>query len=350
MRVLRLEPGLSASDRGYMHGESYADEIQELAEIRTSLISKAWDGAAASYIRGRAEPHLPVLREYDDDLYREFKGIAEGARVSEEDLLILNHYTDLRDLWSKDTLMEEGCSILHVRHGDEVLLAQTWDMHATAEPFVMMLFLPDENVWVLTITGCLALCGLSSTGLGVAINNLVMADAKVGVSWPTMVRKMLRSGDVAGAERALHASPTASGHHYAMVDPNQSRAWESSGSHEVMVYDGSTSPYVHTNHCLDSKMESMSRISPASTTRHRYAQAERLLAENPTPDAKELWEMMACRDDFPNSLFTDRSSPSEPHGVSTCARILMDCKNGKVWARAGASKDQTPLEFGWDGQ
>lgn len=348
MKVLRLDRGLSARERGRVHGESYAQEIKELSAIRIHLIGQAWQGATVETVLEKADWHLPVLQSYDSDLYAEFQGIAEGAGVTERELLVLNHYTDLRDLGNAERPLEEGCSILHARYGEEVLLAQTWDMHATAEPYVLMLYLPDEGVWALTITGCLALCGLAKTGLAVAINNLVMGDALVGVSWPTLVRKMLRAGSVPEAEKVLRESPVGSGHHYALVDPQSSRAWETSGSAEALVYDGQASTYVHTNHCLDRRMAELSEISPTSTTHDRYAQAEELLGQNPAPSAMELWEMMACRINFPNSLFTDRTTPANPHGISTCARVLMDCQRREIWGRAGRDSDQTPLRFEFD--
>ena len=71
MKILRLESGLSAVERGWVHGETFKDDVQELAEIRTELISAAWGGASSKRILSLAEEHLPVLREYDADLYGE---------------------------------------------------------------------------------------------------------------------------------------------------------------------------------------------------------------------------------------------------------------------------------------
>ena len=348
MKELRLEKGLTAAQRGEVHGETFRSDIRELAKIRTELIQKAWEHSEPDVVLEKARAHIPLLESYDADLFAEFDGIARASGLTHESLLVLNHYTDLRDLGLAATALEEGCSILHARHDDEVLLAQTWDMHGTAEPFVMMLYLPDEEVWTLTITGCLALCGLSKTGLAVAINNLVMSDAKVGVSWPTLVRKMLRAESVSGARQVLQDAPVGSGHHYALVDAQSSEAWEISGTAGSQVYDGSTSPYIHTNHCLAPKLDELSRISPTSTTHYRFNQAEVLLKANPKPNSIQLWEMMACRDDFPRSLFTDRSTPENPHGVATCARVIFDCVRGEIWARAAKDEDQSPIKYGFD--
>lgn len=335
MRELRLPPGLSARERGRVHGETFRDDIAALAEIRTSLIALAWLQEGPDQVRERARQHLPLLREYDADLYEEFQGIAEGANLSETDLLILNHYTDLRDLSPVTEALEEGCTILHVRHDDEALIGQTWDMHATAGPYVMMMYLPDEEVWVQTVTGCMALCGMNSRGLAVAINNLVMGDARVGVSWPTLVRRMLRDPNVVKAEETLVSTRVGSGHHYLLCDRELSVAWEISGSQSAVTFHGSKGVYVHANHCLDAGMSAISQISATSTTNERQRQAEDLLEATPRPTPAELWEMLGCRVNFPYSLFTDRRTPDNPHGVATCAKVLMDVKRGEIWARSG---------------
>lgn len=348
MRELRIPPGLSARDRGRVHGETFRDDIQALTEIRTFLIAQAWLQEGPEKVRERAAEHLPLLAEYDADLYQEFQGIAEAANLTEPDLLILNHYTDLRDLGLAKAAMEEGCTILHTRYDDEVLIGQTWDMHATAGPYVIMVYFPDEGVWVQTVTGCLALCGLNRNGLAVAINNLVMGDARIGVSWPTLVRKMLRGPNVLQAEETLVTTRVGSGHHYLLADPELSVAWEISGSESAVVYHGSKGVYIHANHCLDDKMKAISQISPASTTAQRQCQAEGLLHDNPRPTPDELWEMMACRVNFPYSLFTDRRTPDNPHGVATCARVLMDCKRREIWARSGFEEEQTQLVYSFN--
>ena len=90
MKELRLERGLSALERGRVHGETCARDIQDLAAIRTDLIRKAWDAKDATLVRERAKMHIPILADYDQDLYQEFQGVAQGSGLSETDLLILN--------------------------------------------------------------------------------------------------------------------------------------------------------------------------------------------------------------------------------------------------------------------
>lgn len=150
---------------------------------------------------------------------------------------------------------------------------------------------------------------------------------------------MLRDDTVLKAEETLVSTTVGSGHHYLLSDPTLSVAWEISGSRSAVVFHGDRGVYVHANHCLDALMEEISEISPTSTTNERQAQAEELLAQNPRPTVRQLWEMLGCRINFPYSLFTDRSTPENPHGVATCAKVVMDCKRGQIWARSGFEPD-----------
>ena len=75
------------------------------------------------------------------------------------------------------------------------ILAQTWDMHATAIPYVMVLRVPESDdgpaATLLTVTGCLGMAGMNARASAIAINNLYSTDATLGVVWPAMVRRAL---------------------------------------------------------------------------------------------------------------------------------------------------------------
>jgi hypothetical protein len=111
---------------------------------------------------GRAKRTCRCSSATHQALYEELLGIAEGAIVSPEEIVVANHYTDLRDLdpdpanWrlapTQDAddgasarsreLGGDGCSMFFARTPTGRILAQTWDMHATAIPYVMVLGVP----------------------------------------------------------------------------------------------------------------------------------------------------------------------------------------------------------------
>ncbi len=332
MRVLELSPGHSPRQWGQAHGESFAKEIAELAEIRLELIRVNWEVETFDPILETARRHLPVLEDFDRDLWDELHGISQGSRVDPARIVVLNHYTDLRDLKPKES-PEEGCSVVYSRSQKGTFLGQTWDMHASSEPYVMMLKVPEPEMWVLTITGCLALCGMTSNGLGVCINNLLSLDAQVGVVWPALVRKMLAAGSPQAAHQLLLQAPVGSGHHYLVADKSQVFGVETSGIHRKTVYRGEQPFYYHTNHCLDEAVAASSQVSPTSTTHLRYSKLEQLFTE--PADFDQLWNLLGSKDGYPKSLFTNLATANNPHAMFTCARILMDLEKRRLMALPG---------------
>ena len=168
MRVLDLPAGKSPREWGRIHGESFRGEIKALAAIRVYLCTKVGGFRGHDQVVAAAKAHLPILERYHKPLYEELLGIAEGAIVSPEEIVVANHYTDLRDLdpdpekWrmaptqdspestsvtaaGAESLGGDGCSMFYKPTPGGHVLAQTWDMHATAIPYVMVLGVPENE-------------------------------------------------------------------------------------------------------------------------------------------------------------------------------------------------------------
>jgi isopenicillin-N N-acyltransferase-like protein len=208
-----------------MHGESFRSEVKTLAAIRIFLCTQIGGFRTGEQVLVAARAHLPVLERYDASLYAELLGIAEGASVTPEEIVVANHYTDLRDLdadakaWKPAPTHDDpsaraagqgapglggdGCSVIWAESPTGRVLAQTWDMHATAIPYVMMLHVPASTdgpeAWVFTLTGCLGMTGMSTARVAIGINNLNSNDATLGVVWPAMVRRALHQPTAAAA-------------------------------------------------------------------------------------------------------------------------------------------------------
>jgi isopenicillin-N N-acyltransferase-like protein len=178
MRIFELPPA-SAREQGRAHGEAFRGEIGSLADIRIHLCARM-SGARPDQVLAMARHHVPVLEAFDRDLHDELTGIAEGAALDLASILVLNHYTDLRDLamgeGAPGVPPADGCSIVYAKTPEGPIAAQTWDMHASSIPYVMMLRVPEQGerpgAWVLSLTGCLGMAGVNQRGLAVLINNL----------------------------------------------------------------------------------------------------------------------------------------------------------------------------------
>ncbi len=366
MRTLDLRPGDSPRDWGRAHGESFREEIKLLAALRAHLSTTTGTFSRRDQVLEAAKAHLPVLERYDRALHEELCGIAEGAATTPEAIVVANHYTDLRDLdpdparWQPAPTRDQpgapagaraaeptgdGCSTVWAESPTGRILAQTWDMHATAIPFVMMLGVPESAAGpaarLLTVTGCLGMAGMSGARVAIAINNLYSTDATLGVVWPAIVRRALREPSAAAARDVIAGSPIGSGHHYFVGDRDGAFAIESSGRRRRQVFAGGPS-YCHTNHCLDGEVASHSTVPATSTTHERMRWLEADVARAPIRDLDDAWRRLGSVEGWPKSVCMNLATPEAPHAVATCGAIAMNVDTGELWAQQGMIHNVAP--------
>ncbi len=351
MKVFELPDGASPRDWGRAHGEAFAPMIAEIAEIRLGLVKTLGAFTTEAQILAVAAEHLPVLAEESPDLSEELLGIAEGSGVEPARIVVLNHYTDLRDIVpaAPDAPAEEDCSAVFARSAGGPLLGQTWDMHGSAEPYVMMLRVPARAevpaAWVFTITGCLGMTGMNAEGLAITINNLKSLDAKVGIVWPALVRRVLAERTAEEGRDVILKSPLGSGHHYLVAKGDTAYGIETSGHKEKVVYEGGASSYVHTNHCLDPEMAAVHRSTPESTTHIRYDWLTSSIAERAIESRRDMWQRLGSHDGYPRSVCAHLATPEAPHAVKTCGALVMDLSAKDLWAAAGCLDHARPEVF-----
>ena len=370
MRVLELPSGKSPREWGRIHGESFRGEIKALAAIRVYLCTKVGGFKTADQVLNAARAHLPVLERYHAGLSAELLGIAEGAGVSPEEIVVANHYTDLRDLdpdpatWvpapthdapevmgkhaGAEGLGGDGCSVFYARSPTGRIVAQTWDMHATAIPYVMVLRVPESAegpaATLLTVTGCLGMAGMNSARVGIGINNLFSTDATLGVVWPAVVRRALNETTAVAARDRIATSPIGSGHHYFVADRSDAFAIEASGTRRKVVFGGGAS-YCHTNHSLDPDVAARSKVPATSTTYDRMTWLEGDLGRAPVADLDDAWKRLGSDEGWPRSINTNMATPESPHGAATCGAIAMNLDSGELYAQQGFIHNVAPEKW-----
>jgi isopenicillin-N N-acyltransferase-like protein len=378
MRTLELPAGKLPREWGRIHGEMFRGEVRALAQLRVYLCTKVGGFASRDQVLAAAKAHLPVLERYSRPLYEELLGIAEGAIVSPEEIVVANHYTDLRDLdpdpekWrmaptrdSPETAAAttrgaggiggDGCSVIWAESPTGRILAQTWDMHATAIPYVMVLGVPESEdgpaARLLSVTGCLGMAGMNASRVGIAINNLFSTDATLGVVWPAMVRRALQEEHARAARDVILSSPIGSGHHYLVADRAGAYGIEASGTRRKVYYASdvalATEPasYCHTNHCLDGDIAARSKIPDTSTTHDRMNWLVGSLARARIQDLEDAWKRLGSEDGWPRSVCTNMATPESPHGAATCGAIAMNLDSGELWAQQGLVHNVAPEKW-----
>lgn len=336
----------SPKQRGQKHGENFREGISELIEIRRKLML-----AKSPHL----EPHLNSLaleqwnhtKNFSPSISEELAGICEGSNSSIEDIVILNNYTDFRDI----ELPEEGCSVLHAQHEGNVFCGQTWDMHQSAKKYVCTIQLPTEKetpgAIIFSLVGCVGMMGYNTSNILVGVNNINTRNAKTGILWPALVRQLLTYNTLDEVITNLKAAPVTSGHNYILSSKERGENWEVTPNSAECVsktINGQDGVIFHTNHCLGPetiKVEDKNSIS--STTHKRYELLEELCKNITSLD--DITSILKDHTNYPKSICSHFENGAQDPS-STCGGGTADFTNDqyKLW-RGCKEYDKNFVEY-----
>lgn len=345
IRRLRLEG--PPARRGTRHGAQFRHEIRHYATERLRLATNgSWAGrrVTLSDALALAEKMLPAHERFDGELFEEMANMAAAAGISQAEAIIAGGFTDFVDVvrgqGGTGLVEEDDCTaVLVPRHaGDGVAyLAQTWDMHASATPYVLLLELqPDggPRALVFTTTGCLGQIGMNDAGIAVGISNLSAMDGRVGVTWPFVVRKILAQRTLDDALACVFETELAGGRNFLLLDSNgKGYAVEAMPSCRVARLLADV-PLVHTNHCLDEQTQRFEAARPAdllASSEARLAMAQQLLAFRPVT-VERLVALMR----EPHAICR---RPEPPHFNESSGAAILCPERGDFWACWGIPAD-----------
>ncbi|MEM7030727.1 MAG: C45 family peptidase [Chloroflexota bacterium] len=356
-KIKLVEISGSPYEMGYTHGKRYPDEIRHFAEDRVALSSgDAWTGRSLSRdeVLALGEACLAEHQTYSPDLYAELQGMSDATGVSLRELVIVSGFTDFIDVVYNATVQEpkvdqqpyDNCTAFIVPDqqalGEQGFFGQTWDMHDTATPYVILLRCKPDNgpaSLVFTTIGCVGMIGMNEAGIAIGINNLLGADGQVGVTWPFVIRKALMQTDIEAALACITETKLAGAHNYLLFD-KAGRGYNieaMSTYHHVTSLNGEA--IAHTNHCLMPEAIARSRPRVAKSQAHseaRLHQACQLLGRSKvTPE-----DLMALTQ---ASEICTISKP--PMHVETCGAAIMRPKTGDFWAVWGLPTENNYEHF-----
>lgn len=244
-------------DLGRAHGECCGPMIRKYLEDRIALSGQEeWAGGSADrdLILETAEETLEFHERYAEELYAEMVAMADAAGITPAEAVVVGGFTDLVDAIRTKVgtaPVEDNCTA--VLNPAEGFFAQTWDMHASAGEFVMVLKLDPlvgPAAVVQTTAGCLGQMGLNEAGISIGINNLT-SWGKIGVTWPFVVRKALEQTDLDSAVETVVEADLAGGHNFMLMGPNGDAVNIEAMPNEHKIIRSSDAALVHSNHCLD---------------------------------------------------------------------------------------------------
>jgi isopenicillin-N N-acyltransferase-like protein len=322
----------AAEDMGATHGVQLGEQIRAYLSDRLDLAGDSyWSGREedADQILEMAAATLDHHEQFSSELYAEMEAMAANAGVTPAEAVVVGGFTDLIDLVraaGQPGIEEDDCTgVVDAENG---LVAQTWDMHASAGEYVYLFDIRPDNrlrAIVQSTAGCLGQIGINEAGIAIGINNLTSV-GRPGVTWPFVVRKVLEMSDLDDAVKVVLDANLAGGHNFMIMDANGvgCNIEAMPGDREVTRVDSGS--FVHTNHCLDAATRAeeglRSPLNEASSDR-RLEQGNAL--------ASNL-----------ESFFADPEisrGATTPHDVATCGAVVMRPvarTMDAVWGRPGS--------------
>lgn len=310
---------------GQFHGESFRRAIGELFTIRRELML-AKNPKLKPVLKPLALEQWEISKAFAPDIAEELEGIAQGAGLELADIVILNNYTDFRDI----TLIDEGCSTIGIKKDDLLLAGQTWDMHSSAKNYMCLIHPKARSdapeALILSLVGCVGLMGVNTHMASVGVNNINTQKARAGLIWPLLVRSLLKERTLGQMSSKLKGAPVTSGHNYIMADQNDVEHFEATPVTFAQIKWQHPHYVYHTNHCLAPETIAIEeRGTQSSTTHARYELLTKKLGE--IHDEADLIKLLQDHEGHPMSICSHFENGAQDPSM-TCGGGVINQKSG----------------------
>ena len=332
--IINYDKNKTPLEWGQAHGEEFKTAIKELIEIRRGLMFDKNPNITGQVLDDLAAEQWQATAHMNHDIHHELEGIRQGSDVSISDIVILNNYTDFRDI----QLPDEGCSVASISKDGAIFTGQTWDMHSSAKRFLSAINIPEKDGRpahvAFSIVGCVGMMGLNSNGQFIGVNNINTDKARAGVIWPALIRHCLEATDYRDLSDRLLSARVTSGHNYILASNAISECWEVTPTDQERtgrVLVAENSQLFHTNHCLGERIKQLETpLAMNSTTHIRYKLVEKKITD--VTDLDSLEQMFKDHENYPKSICSHFQSGAQDPS-STCGGGVFDMNKmfGKFW-------------------
>ncbi len=314
---------------GRQTGEATREKLRELVELVVSRVNVGrpgltpiTTGQAMDVARGA----FAYAEDYAPELVDEIRGIAEGANLSVEQVMLVNVRNQVA------AAIDGACTAVVVEpiasSSSAGIAGQNWDNDPEMDPYsIVLIRRPADGPAHVNFTqpGVIGYMGLNESGLGVLMNTLPAPSSGIGVPWYFIVRRMYRhaflNDVVKEAMRAKRAIPA----NAALITADGAADLEVTIDRVRVLRAGPANTLVHTNHCVHPELAHVNEQFPELIQSvPRLSRAERLLE---VPGGRlglsDLESLLSDHDDYPTSICRHPNDhPGDGHWTSVVSMIL----------------------------
>ena len=284
------------------------DNARELIENSYEILELTWEGTQI-----QAHKYIPFAQERYPQYVEEMLGIAEGADVSFDDLVVLNAMEGV----TMDALHLAKCTSLAI-NGElaadgHVLIAHNEDWSPEDEENVYLVHAQpkDEPAFLaMTYGGLLPNIGFNSAGIAQCCDTVYPTDSRIGIPRIFVSRAVLSARTPGEAIDHTLVPHRAAGYNHLLVHESGELYNVEVSARKFAILYGHENYIVHTNFYLDPTMQTVEyEPDELINTRVRYFRALRLLRQSDAHTIKTLEAIQCDHMNYPNSI----CNHLEPH-------------------------------------
>jgi isopenicillin-N N-acyltransferase-like protein len=309
----------------------HAEQVQHSIENAHGLIDQTYSSLELTWVGAKiqARKYLPFAEERYPQYIDEMQGIAKGANVSFDDVMVLN----AMEAVTMDALHLTRCTSLAVneeRTADgHVLLAHNEDWLPEDEDTVYVVSAKpkDEPPFLaMTYGGLLPNVGFNVHGIAQLIDSVYPNDSRIGIPRLVVARAVLASKRLSGALRRTLISHRAAGYNHLLADEHGELYSVEVSARKFDILYGMDGYMAHTNHYITPTMKGVENDpEELISSRVRYFRANRLLRQNSTHTIKTLQAIQKDHVNLPNSICNHNIAGIDPlDRESTISAMVID--------------------------
>jgi isopenicillin-N N-acyltransferase-like protein len=344
---------------GLAHGRTFASQIEYNLAFYKQYLGLSGQVPTAQLME-IARGFVPVIEEHFPEMVEEMDGIAKGAKLTLDEIVLINARTDILAIAETRIQREQvpACTALALFGEADgkpaVALGQNWDWDpALADAPVVLRLEPDGAPPLVTLTeaGMLAKIGFNHDRLGVCLNFLShVSDAppgRFGVPIHCLLRAVLTCRSIEQAVEVVAASPRCASANFLMAQ--HGAAGPAALDLELTpITVGALRPVgdslVHTNHFVSPTLAEGCTSGRGPSTMTRYAEAQVLagIAEQHESDPViRMEEVLVSRDGLPYPISRDQDADPS---ISSLAGVIMDLTRNRFILTDGPPHENPWIE------
>ncbi|GGC76379.1 acyl-CoA--6-aminopenicillanic acid acyl-transferase [Thalassobacillus devorans] len=331
----------SSFEIGFQHGQKakkqVTNSLQTYEKMFEEYSSMSWKDAIE-----KACLHISAIEKYNENFLKEMEGLAKGAGVTFEDVLVLNARSEIALINSMD-----GCTAFALTQPKttKTWLAQNWDWKGEQTDSIVQLDIEQEalpSIQMITEAGIIGKIGMNNSGIGVCLNALVTDTWKPKVPIHLGLRSILESASLEEAYSKVANDQMASAAHFLIASRSEEMvSMEVSPVHtaERHVKGGTLT---HTNHICSENMKKEVKEDALPDSFSRFSSVNNLVAQIKEKDIgkEDLFEILSSHENYPSSICR-HSSPTQVGRakMETVFSIVMNLTDSELsWSKGKPCK------------